>query len=493
MSQVFPRFVIDGSLQAGRMTLRIHNVQFYCLPMRTRFPFRYGIAALTALPHVIVQVDAEVHGKRVAGYSADGLAPKWFTKNAETSFEDDDLPEMLRVIRRAADHAMEAGRCSTFFELWKNVYDAQVAWAVDESVPPLLAGLGVSLIERALLDAFCRAKRATLHSVIMENGLGISFSTLRKSLADVTPKDVVPFQPRSSVVVRHTIGLGDPLTAADAEGMPRPDDGLPFTLEENIDRYGLTHFKLKLSGDFDTDHERLVLITELLRKNVGPAARFTFDANEQFRSLSHFRDHWQRHMEADSLRTFFETGLIFVEQPLHRDCALSDSVRSELMDWPDAPPLIIDESDAEFGSFPRALELGYSGTSHKNCKGIIKGLTNAATVGALRRSGQQAILSAEDLGNVGPLALAQDLAVVACLDIDHVERNGHHYFAGLTQFPPPEQDRVAAVFGDLYGGSEFKFPSLKIADGSLTLRDVNRAAFGHDSHIDVQLFESLPG
>jgi hypothetical protein len=48
--------------------------------------------------------------------------------------------------------------------------------------------------------------------------------------------------------------------------------------------------------------------------------------------------------------------------------------------WPEAPPMIIDESDAELTSLRRALELGYRGTSHKNCKGVFKGLANRCLV-----------------------------------------------------------------------------------------------------------------
>ena len=66
-----------------------------------------------------------------------------------------------------------------------------------------------------------------------------------------------------------------------------------------------------------------------------------------------------------------------VEQPVHRDQALGDDVAAMLRDWPDRPPLIIDESDGAVGDVPRALDLGYAGASHKNCKGIVKGIANA--------------------------------------------------------------------------------------------------------------------
>jgi hypothetical protein len=90
--------------------------------------------------------------------------------------------------------------------------------------------------------------------------------------------------------------------------------------------------------------------------------------------------------------------------------------------------LIIDESDAELDSLPRALALGYHGTSHKNCKGVFKGIANACLLEALRRQsgGDRLVMSGEDLANIGPVALLQDLAVVATLGVSSVERNGHH-------------------------------------------------------------------
>ena len=44
-------------------------------------------------------------------------------------------------------------------------------------------------------------------------------------------------------------------------------------------------------------------------------------------------------------------------------------------------------------------------------------------------------MSGEDLVNIGPVALLQDLAVSATLGVTSIERNGHHYFAGLSAFP----------------------------------------------------------
>ena len=125
---------------------------------------------------------------------------------------------------------------------------------------------------------------------------------------------------------------------------------------------------------------------------------------------------WETIREDPSLGAFMD-HLLFVEQPFHRDAALGDNVRQALAEWPDRPPMIIDESDGELTSAAQALERGYVGTSHKNCKGVFKGVANACLIEHRRRGdpGGSYTLSSEDLGNVGPVALAQDLAVLASL------------------------------------------------------------------------------
>ena len=101
---------------------------------------------------------------------------------------------------------------------------------------------------------------------------------------------------------------------------------------------------------------------------------------------------------------------------------------------------------------------------------------------------RQLILSAEDLGNIGPVALLQDLAVVAALGIPHVERNGHHYFAGLSMFPAPIQDQTARDHPDLYQRNTSGLLALQPSHGQLHLDSVNDAPLGVSQQIDLQHF-----
>jgi hypothetical protein len=460
------------------MKLRVQRIDFYRIDMQTRFPFRYGIASMSEFPHLMVHADVEIDGQHCSGIAADGLAPKWFTKNPTTQYEEDDLPAMLRVIRHAADLAVELDWQPSLFQWWWELYNAQQAWARDQAVAPLLAGFGTSLMERAVIDAVCRQQQTTLFDALRSNLFEINLTAMRSTLDSCRLEDVLLKQPLESVRIRHTIGLSDPLTDAEIGNDDQINDGLPYSLVANIREYGLKYFKIKLSGNSRQDCERMSELAAILREEVGAATRFTLDGNEQYEDIDTFRDCWEQIRSNESVREMIDRFLIYVEQPLHRDQALDPSVKESLQKWPDAPPIIIDESDADLDSLPAALELGYSGASHKNCKGVIKSVANVATISRRSTFTKPLVLSAEDLVNVGPVALLQDLAVVSALGMKHVERNGHHYFAGLSMYPDAVQKRLIADHGDLYRWHDRGFAALAPSAGRLNLGTINLAPFG---------------
>ena len=450
----------------------VRDLHFCYLQTRTRFPFRYGIAAMTAAPHLFVRSDLEIDGQPATGIASEGLPPKWFTKNPETSFEEDDLPGMQRVIGQAAEFAKGIGEPTSFFEFWRTLKRQQETWAEANSVPPLLAQLGTAMMERTVLDGLCRFLDRPLHDVVRNDRLGVRFSDVHSDFGGLKSADIFEDPPLRSVRVRHTVGLADPLTDDEIPDAERIDDGLPHSLLSNIRAYGLSHFKLKLSGDFDADRSRLADLTALFESEAPADYRITIDGNEQYESIEAFRDHYDRHRAESTTARLFD-HLLFVEQPIHRDHALTDSVRIGFDQWNDAPVVIIDESDAGVGDLPRALRLGYSGTSHKNCKGIVKSLANRALLGRLR-----GVMSAEDLAGLGPMAMLQDLAMVALLGIDHAERNGHHYFAGLSMYPDSVQQQVLARHSDLYVAGPRGYPVLTIEQGRISTDSINAAPFG---------------
>ncbi|MEM1296963.1 MAG: hypothetical protein AAGH89_16480, partial [Verrucomicrobiota bacterium] len=436
--------------------------------------------------------------KEWQGICSEGLPPKWFTKDKETTFEE-DLPALVGVIQQAAEKSRNLPAASTVYEVWKALYREQDEWASTEGIPPLLANLGVSLIERGVIDAYCRAQGMSFGKVLHENRFGIQLGEIHPELEKGVPADFLPSEPVARVNARHTVGLGDALMESEILPEDKAEDGLPQALVDCIRVYGLRYFKIKLSGNLEVDRSRLFRLVDLLEKEA-PDFRYTLDGNEQYGSLGEFREAWDAFQNEPKLETFLSSKhLIFVEQPLHRDSALDSSVGDDLRAWKNAPPMVIDESDGELESLRQALELGYSGTSYKSCKGVIKGIANACLLAHLQQQNpdRSYLLSGEDLATVGPVTLLQDLAVMAALGITHVERNGHHYFEGLSAFPKPIQETVVQTAPHLYHVHRTNgFPSLTIKRGEVVLEDVNSSALGsglEPGSIEVMKLLGEPG
>lgn len=455
--------------------MRIVETSLWRKHLHARMPFKYGIVTMTELPHVFLQATCEFDGVVATGTAADHLPPKWFTKDP-TKDPLVEIEDMLVVIRHAVKAATSV-QAPTVFSWWQQVYQAQDDWSQAEKIPPLLAHFGTSLIERAVIDAFCRAKGISFATAVQQNALGIDLGAVRPELANSVPSDWLPSSLPHHVFARHTVGLVDPLWETDINPADRVNDGLPQSLEASIAAYGLRHFKLKVSGGADT--ERLLKIVEVLERCAAPGWVCTIDGNEGFKSVAAFRTFWESVIGNPKLETL-RRGLLFVEQPFHRDLALSDEIGALASQWPARPPIIIDESDGSLTSLPRALSLGYVGTSHKNCKGVLKGLINACHISYLRKNkpGQSWTISGEDLSNVGPVAMLQDLAVQTVLGVTSVERNGHQYFAGLSAWPEAIQTSILQHHPDLYARARQGWPSLVVKEGEVSVESVTRAPLG---------------
>jgi L-alanine-DL-glutamate epimerase-like enolase superfamily enzyme len=463
------------------MSLRILEGETRLINLRTRMPFKYGIATMTDVPYAFLRLRVEINGSVHDGFAADNLPPKWFTKIPEQPLGE-EMVEMLRVIEHARETVIGMS-AETTFELWQDLADAQSDWGAENQIAPLLSGFGTSMVERALIEATCRALGKPFAKALAGNDFGISLAALQIETGATEPADWLPAAPLQSIIARHTIGLADPLTAADIPADEKAADNLPQAFIDCIKVYGLRHFKIKINGQPDTDLARLRALSEIITQNDPADFAFTLDGNEQFKSITDFQSFWQSVQDDDALRGFFK-NLLFIEQPLHRDIALDESLREQFNQWPDRPPVIIDESDATLDSLPTALRLGYAGTSHKNCKGIFKGIANRCLIEKRAREGDAVLMSGEDLCNIGPIALLQDLAVCAALGIESVERNGHHYHPGLSQLPKSMQDATLQHHPDLYHAGPDGWPTLDIHNGRVSLDTINLAPFGVGFEID---------
>lgn len=412
--------------------------------MRLRMPFRFGVVTLTESPQAFVRARIRLEdGREAWGAAAELLAPKWFDKNPVLSNED-NFEQLRRSLGLARDAYL--------------AHEARSAWAHAAPARGLVENYGPALIDRALLDALCRALGVSFYRAVQANlvgagsfegmDLGGFFGTLR---------------PRASVAARHTVGLVDPITAAD-QGQ-RVNDGLPETLEEVIARYRHRYFKLKVAGDARADVERLAAIAAVLERIDG-AYHVSLDGNEQYEDMQGVTELWAR-MRGDARLARLVASVLFIEQPVKRQKALA--ARIEGID----KPVIIDESDDALDAFPRARALGYRGVSSKTCKGLYKSLVNRARCAAW---GEGYFMSGEDLTIQPGLALQQDLALVSLLGLTHVERNGHHYVNGMAALPQAEQDAFLAAHADLYEQSHGAV-RVRIEDGVLAIGSLDCAGY----------------
>jgi hypothetical protein len=107
-----------------------------------------------------------------------------------------------------------------------------------ESLPRLLLSFGASLVERALIDAYCRAKGETFAQAVRSNSLGIRLDAFHPDLYGREPRELLPTRPLRRITARHAVGLIDPLTDPSAASPPTAegsvelqDDNPPRTLE----------------------------------------------------------------------------------------------------------------------------------------------------------------------------------------------------------------------------------------------------------------------
>src|SRR5918996_2211175 len=151
-----------GSEQISRFSIR--EIDFYERPVKLRMPFRFGVVTLTEAPQAFARARIRFQdGKEAEGGAAELLAPKWFDKNPALS--DEENFEQLRVSMRAAREAYLDS-------------DSNTAFGHSRPTVGLVENFGPALLDRALLDALCRALGVSFYRAVRENAPGIAFADL---------------------------------------------------------------------------------------------------------------------------------------------------------------------------------------------------------------------------------------------------------------------------------------------------------------------------
>ena len=453
--------------------IQISAIELYERPVVLRLPFRFGVVTLTECPQAFARVRIRLTGGReISGAAAEMMAPKWFDKNLALSNQD-NFNQLRDVLLLAREAYLADAAPATAFGHFARHHDAHQMAGAARGYNPLLANYGPALIDRAILDAQCRAHGASFYAAMRSNLAGIGAA--RAEFAGFEFERLLgSFTPAASIEARHTVGMVDAITAADLG--ERVHDGLPETLEEVVSHYGHRYFKLKVGGQLDADLARLTAIAAVLDRSAAPYFA-SLDGNEQYESAEQVVELLARMQAAPALRRL-TASILFVEQPIARKAALEASFRY----IPLGRPVIVDESDGMLDTFVLARERGYDGISSKTCKGIYKSILNAARCVQWNLEAKSAgeppryFMSAEDLTTQAGLSVQQDLALVNLLGITHVERNGHHYVNGMAALPETEQRAFFAAHPDVYERTHGAV-RLKIKHGRIALASLDCAGY----------------
>jgi hypothetical protein len=467
------------------LEVELLGVERFERDVRLRLPFRFGVTTVTHAKQAVIRANVAVTGIGTSfGVAAETLAAKWFDKNVMLS-DDDNFNQLRQSLEIAIELYGAQGR-KTPFELFSSSYYEQLARGASFGLNPLVSSYGPALLDRAIADAFGRAHGRSFPELISANLIGMH-AGITPDLAGLDLSFFLQSLRMSrSIAVRHTVGLVDPITAADQAPGERINDGLPETLEEVVRRYRGRYYKLKVGGTIGADLDRLMRIAAVLDNEL-PAYRVTLDGNEQYDSVDEIAELWRRMRDTPKLKKLTDS-ILFLEQPIKRTVALNQPVESLARHV----PIEIDESDGELSSFPAAIELGYTGCSSKTSKGFYKSILNAARVARLNAHAGEPrfFMSAEDLTTWPGVSVQQDLCLIALLGIGHVERNSYHFIDGMSFAPQSEQKAFAEAHPDLY--EENGTTRLRIVEGQLAIGSLDCVGFANKVDPAFSSMEPMP-
>jgi hypothetical protein len=464
---------------------RLLETQRFEWPFQLRLPFRFGVITVTHGRQAVVRARIALDdGTEHWGVAAEALAAKWFDKDPRWS--DAQNEHQLRRSLELAEQATLAAGANTAFGHYADAYAQHVAACGAEQLNPLVAAYGRALLDRAMLDALLKVR-------------GLSFAQgLRANIGGMAPHGVVPdlpgfdfaamlaaLTPARRMHARHTVGLVDPITAADQDS--RVDDGLPETVEEVVATYRHAWWKLKVGGNVAADVDRLCRIAAVLDRLHG--YQVSLDGNEQYEDAEGVLALW-RAMQAEPRLARLNASIAFIEQPVKRAKALDGAMGALAA----ARPVIVDESDGPLDAFVQARALGYTGISSKACKGVWRSLLNLARCRAWNaaESAPRFFMSAEDLTTLAGVCVQQDLALVSAMGLVHVERNGHHFVDGFSGQAKADAVRFMETHPDLYADTQHG-PRLLIREGMLDLGSVvDAVGLGCGLEPEVSTMELMP-
>ena len=173
-------------------------------------------------------------GKTAWGVAGDRPSFGWLDKRPGYTPEE-KLERLLELVRGARDIYLSKPFKSPETH-WINCHREILQLGIEQKHEALSSTFASALLERAMLDAFCRLHGVSLFDALKQRLLEPNFAELDPSLKGMKLHELLPSQPRVSFNIRHTVGLSDPLLDSEIVPDERINDGEPESLDASAHR-----------------------------------------------------------------------------------------------------------------------------------------------------------------------------------------------------------------------------------------------------------------
>ena len=354
-------------------------------PVPFRAPLKFGGRTVTATDLINARVIVENRqGKQATGYGSMpvGNVWAWPSNLVGTDLAEQSMKRMATLTAGQAIQLKDFGHSIDLMLAMIKQYETiagqvQSELSLPEPIPVLAQLVANSPLDAAVHDAYGRLHQQNSFNVLSAEYMNHDLSHyLGPEFAGEYLDRYTLREPQPTLPLYHLVGALDPLTASD---VTQPiGDGLPETLEEWILADGLTHLKIKLSGeDPEWDLARIVAIEQAAcsaqQQRNCQQWWYSLDFNEKCKDVNVILTLLEK---LQQLSPGAWNRIQYIEQPTHRD--LHRFPENTMHAAAKIKPVVIDESLVSLESLQLAELLGYTGVAFKACKGQTETLLFAA-------------------------------------------------------------------------------------------------------------------
>ncbi|MFP3903573.1 MAG: hypothetical protein ACLFWB_04935 [Armatimonadota bacterium] len=411
-----------------------------------RTPLKFGTGVVNYASSLTIEATVEnTMGQTATGLGHILLSVVWGYPSRKVSFEERD-EAMREVGRRFAALMLENARYAHPMALYLEAKPELQTLADDISEEmdladpmPLLGALVCAApTDAAIADAFGKVNGISTYDGYSADFMEHDLSTyLGDDYSGKYPGDYLHGAYKPQLPIFHLVGGADKLTADEITD-DDPDDGLPVSLDQWIERDRIRCFKVKLSGeDNDWDVQRTADIAQVIqqtydRLGIDDQFYLSTDSNEMNPDPESVVDYLRRLQEQSPAA--YE-ALLYLEQPTELDLTAH---RFDMSPVSSIKPVVVDEGVTSVEMMNLAVELGWSGVGLKTCKGHHSSLLYVA-----KAVENDLVLTFQDLTNPG-LSLIHEAGFAARIDtLKGFEYNARQY---IPQAMPEVQEKHPKLF-----------------------------------------------